>query len=254
MIRIEPMETLEAEPRQLALWDGVATARAADLSADELAQRLTSLTGRFAVVRFTENRATMLSFRQREGRLQVRVHRAFASASEVEILALARYLTSRDREAGRMLDTFLRQTRAAVATPSRPAPLRTQGRFFDLAVVHAQANTTYFHGACTSRITWGSAGSKRYRRSIQLGCYVRDDHLIRVHPSLDQDFVPRYYVDWIVFHELLHEVFGVDDVRGGRRSLHPPEFRACEESHPAHGIAKRWEHDNLHRLLRYRPR
>jgi hypothetical protein len=82
--------------------------------------------------------------------------------------------------------------------------------------------------------------------------YVADQGLIRIHPALDQAFVPRHYVAWIVFHELLHEVFGVEK-RGSRRCVHPPEFQAIEQTYPHYLACKTWEERNLHRLLRYRP-
>ena len=118
-------------------------------------------------------------------------------------------------------------------------------------MILTELNARYFHNASEARITWGASGTRRRRRSIQLGCYVGRERLIRIHPSLDQPFVPRHYVAWVVFHEMLHEVFGVEG-DGGRRSLHPPEFMAIEQSFPGYETCLRWEEANLDRLLRYR--
>ena len=77
-----------------------------------------------------------------------------------------------------------------------------------------------------------------------------DEQLIVIHPSLDQAFVPEYYVAWIVFHEMLHDVYGVEQKRH-RRVVHPPEFGVLEQSFPDFARAKDWEAHNLDRLLRF---
>ena len=38
-----------------------------------------------------------------------------------------------------------------------------------------------------------------------MGSYSVEDRLIRIHPTLDRPDVPRYYVAWIVYHEMLHQ-------------------------------------------------
>ncbi|MBC7795184.1 MAG: hypothetical protein H7Z43_15880 [Clostridia bacterium] len=199
-------------------------------------------------VTYTNNRSTMISFRERHGVLDVRLHRMFEEASEGIVAALALYLSGEDKRAGIALDAFIRTHQEAEPPP--PVVCQPTGRFHDLRALFDELNVTYFHGSCTSRITWGSAGGRRYRRSIQLGCYVRGEHLIRMHPSLDQSFVPRFYVAWIVFHEMLHEVFGVER-RGSRHAIHPPEFVAVEQTFPDYARCKAWEAQNLPRLLRF---
>ena len=197
---------------------------------------------------FTENSATMLSFREDGGGVRLRIHRMFAKASEEVLWALAVYLRDGDRDAGTIVDAFI-ETHGPDYV--RPVSLQPQGRFFHLQQIFDDLNQTYFHRACRARITWGKASSRRYRRSIQLGCYIDTDRLIRIHPCLDQAFVPRYYVAWVTFHEMLHEIFGVGTHGKKRRNLHPPEFLAIEESYPDYRLCKQWEAKNLYRLLKY---
>ena len=212
---------------------------------------LARYTGRAVRVTFTQNRSTMISYREKHGgALDIRLHQMFLEAPDGVLAALAVYLTGRDKRAAAVIDGFIRARQAEVPPPDvRCVPT---GRFHDLRALFDRLNATYFHGACVARITWGSAGSRRYRRSIQLGCYVRGESLIRVHPCLDQAFVPEFYVAWIVFHEMLHEVFGVER-HGTRHSIHPPEFVAIEQTYPDYARCKAWEEQNLPRLLRFRP-
>ena len=218
---------------------------------ESVARTLSRYTGRGIRCTFTHNRSTMISYRERPGgSLDIRLHHMFLDAPDPVLAALAVFLTGGDRRAAAVIDGFIRARQAEVPPPDvRCVP---QGRFHDLRALFDRLNATYFHGACVSRITWGSAGSRRYRRSIQLGCYVRSESLIRVHPCLDQAFVPEFYVAWIVFHEMLHEVFGVER-HGGRHSVHPPEFVAIEQTYPDYARCKAWEEQNLPRLLRFRP-
>lgn len=201
-------------------------------------------------IEFTANRSTMLSSREDGVVLTVRLHRSFIDAPEGVWRAVADYVGSRDQEAGCLLDAFIAQQ--ASLAPREPSELRPRGRCFDLEVLMAELNARFFHNASQARITWGSAGTRRRRRSIQLGCYIGTERLIRIHPCLDQSFVPRYYVAWVVFHEMLHEVFGVGG-HGRRRTLHPPEFAAVEQTFPEYQLCQRWEKENLDRLLRFRP-
>ena len=213
-----------------------------------VAHWLSRTIGRAVTLRYTKNRSTMLSFREDDSVLRVRLHRMFADATRGEMLALAAYLRDGDVEAGKVLDRFIRQHKDEFREPVTVQPV---GRFHHLQEMFDELNRDYFHDSCKAFITWGKAAARRRRRrSIQLGSYVSNERLIRIHPCLDQAFVPRYYVAWVIFHEMLHEVFGIEG-NHGRRSLHPPEFMAIEESYPDYIECKKWEEANIHRLLRY---
>ncbi len=215
----------------------------------ELARWLTSQLDRPVRLVFTNNRSTLLSYREEDEVLHVRLHRFFAAATAPVVSALARYLADDDRQAGRVIDAFVAEQAELMAfEPSHVEPV---GRFHHLGEILTELNRTYFHDACKVQITWGHAGRRRYRRSIQLGSYVSHEKLIRIHPCLDQAFVPQSYVAWVVFHEMLHEAYGIERNRG-RRSIHPPEFEALEESFPGYLECKQWEEENLHRLLGFR--
>lgn len=214
-----------------------------------LAQLLSRTVGKPVHLVLTNNRSTMMSSRTEHGVMKVRLHRMFLDAQPHEQQALAEYLAGRKTRAGKVIDAFIASRAPRIAHP--PSPTQPVGRFHNLLDIWGEQNASFFHDASQARITWGSSNTRRYRRTIQLGCYVAEEGLIRIHPALDQAFVPRHYIAWIVFHEMLHEVFGVEQ-RGGRRCVHPPEFMALEESHPDFAKCKKWEAENIHRLLRFR--
>jgi hypothetical protein len=62
--------------------------------------------------------------------------------------------------------------------------------------------------------------------------------------------VPRYFLESVVHHEMLHhEMGGVAD-RGGRTVYHTRAFREREARFPHHQQALAWEKENLPELLR----
>ena len=68
---------------------------------------------------------------------------------------------------------------------------------------------------------------------------------------LDDPAVPRYVVEAVVYHELLHADMP-PEVRGGKRYFHTPEFRRRERLYRNLGRAERWIGEHLSELLRAR--
>jgi hypothetical protein len=125
--------------------------------------------------------------------------------------------------------------------------LRPQGRVHDLAKLLDDARA-HLEEPVEAAVTWGQYG-RAPNRSLRLGsCEVGDPAVIRIHPVLDHETVPDWFVSFVLFHELLHVVFPPTRV-GGRRVVHPAALRRAEAKHPDFGRATSWEHDNVGRLL-----
>ena len=129
--------------------------------------------------------------------------------------------------------------------------LQTHGLHHDLRALFDGLNSRYFRGQICAGITWGrrrASGLPRSHRSVKMGSYAVEDRLIRIHPLLDRPFVPRYYVEWIIYHEMLHEVHDMPIV-DGRRVYHTPEFRRAEALFERYAEAVLWERTMVHKLL-----
>jgi len=208
-------------------------------------------------VTLTDNRHTMISVRRdhsRGPRYRVRLHHMFADADPIVTRALARYIGSNDPAASRVLGTFIdaqqHRVRALARVPHTPT-LETRGRHFDLQQMYDDLNDRYFAGTISARITWGQrCGRPRRRNSIKMGSYSVEERLIRVHRSLDRAFVPRYFVEWIVYHEMLHQVHQAALVNG-RRQFHTPAFLADEARFEHYQRARAWERAHLDEILTY---
>ena len=222
-----------------------------------LLRRLRSRGAPKVSIRVTDNVHTMLSFKRRAGHLEVRLHHMFLAAPAPVIDALARYIRGDDPNASTVLDRFIRRHRWLIRrvpphVRRKRVPIRSKGTHHDLAEIIARLERT-LGGSVDCEITWGPAPAVRLpRSSIKLGSYSADSRLIRIHPALDQAFVPRYFVEWIVFHEMLHHVHGISR-RGGKRCVHTERFCEDERRFPEYERARAWERDHLDRLLAWQP-
>jgi hypothetical protein len=204
-------------------------------------------------VTLTDNVRTMLSSRQGDRLLEVRLHRMFLRADPKTRRAVAAVLDG-DRSARRVLQRFIASHRTQIRRRKRVIRLRPAGNRFDLKQILEGVRASYFPGVAEDevRIGWSRRppASRRQRRSIRLGTYVREPApIIRIHPRLDREEVPEFFVAFVVFHELLHHA--IPPRREGHRMLyHPPEFQRLERLHPDYDRATAWEKANLDLLLR----
>jgi len=98
-----------------------------------------------------------------------------------------------------------------------------RGRVYDLEAIFETLNTKYFHGLLARpNMTW----SRDHARN-SLGHYDPAHNAIVVSRVFDRPQVPRYAVEYIVYHEMLHLNHPVK-LRGSRRCVHPAEFAAEE--------------------------
>lgn len=199
----------------------------------------------------TDNRSTMVSFQRSPSGLRLRIHHMFLDAPPEVVQALADYAGRGSERASALIDGYIRarQERIRATRNSNSGPLEPRGRCFDLSQVFDSLNGRFFGGEIRARIGWGRAPGKRRRKSIRLGVYDHQLREIRIHPALDAPSVPLFFVEFIVFHEMLHQVFP-STVKDLRRVHHPRVFRERERQFPLYAEALRWERENLSTLLR----
>lgn len=217
----------------------------------------------------TDNRRRMLSSKRGRHRLEVRIHHMFMGCDAATVQAIADLLgggAGVRKQARAQIQAYIRQNRDAISFEPTEDELHTRGEHFNLATVLDEVVDGLVAPMRADllalgeiHITWGrrSQGS----RSIRFGSYDFDRKLIRIHPALDRDWVPRYFVAFIVYHELLHALFpptsgcaaGFDGADSStprkRRSVHTPEFNAMERRFPDYKKAMRWEAANLRKIL-----
>ncbi|PID38446.1 MAG: hypothetical protein CSB49_05555 [Proteobacteria bacterium] len=228
--------------------------------AQGLTQRLMRRLGHGSLdLALTDNRSVMITVRRDAPRrhYDVRVHHLFCDAPEEIVDALARYIVLDDRKASRALGRYIDFNDHRIREPSedskaarREVQLRTEGKHHDLQATFNVLNERYFKGEVSAGITWGrNAARGKARSSVRLGSYTVEERLIRIHPGLDQGWIPPVYLQWVVFHEMLHAVLPIPTVNG-RRQFHTRAFNEAEARFEGIAEARTWEHRHLPQLLR----
>jgi hypothetical protein len=219
--------------------------------AERLAVRLSRDLGMPVRLSVTDNRSTMVSFRRAPNNLRLRLHHMFLDAPEGVVRAIADYAGRGRSRAGPVLDDYIRGRQPLIRQErhAKESDLNPVGRCFDLSSIFERLNAEHFQGGIRAKIGWGRMPGKRRRKSIRLGVYDHQTREIRIHPALDRAEVPAYFVEFIVFHEMLHQPFPSSN-GSGRRVHHPRAFRDREKAFPLYAAALRWEKQNLRVLLK----
>ncbi len=221
------------------------------LDAPSLEAALAHAAGKPVRLVLTDNRSVLLSFRREEGVLQLRLHQMFLHAPDAVVTALAKNLRRRGRAAGGEVRRFMNANLHRVRrSPRTMPPLVTAGRAHDLDAVYGDINRRFFQGSLDVPITWGRGVGRARRGGLTFGSYDPVLALIRIHPVLDRPEVPRYFIESVVHHEMLHHQLGGVPDRAGRTVYHTRAFREAEACFPRHQDALAWEKKNLSLLLR----
>jgi len=102
-----------------------------------------------------------------------------------------------------------------------------EGRYYNLEEVFDSLNLRFFGGLLgRPDLTWSEHLAKR-----SLGHYDATHNTIVVSRVFDRPSSPRYAVEYLLYHEMLHLKHPVRR-RGLRRCVHPPEFKADERQFP----------------------
>jgi predicted metal-dependent hydrolase len=179
------------------------------------------------------------TIRLRDGRLLVRLSDLLEGAPETVLQAIAhillakmyrkpidrahasryrRYVSSHHMTAKAHLVRQVRG-RKRIASP--------QGRVYDLEVIFEELNVRFFHGLLARpQMTWSSEDARN-----RLGHYDPAHNAIVISRAFDHPRVPRYALEYIVYHEMLHLKHPVK-LRGSRRCVHSTEFQAEEKLFP----------------------
>lgn len=104
---------------------------------------------------------------------------------------------------------------------------RADGEHYHLEEIFDDLNRRFFHGLMARpRMTWSGNHSRQ-----SLGHYDPAHNTIVISRIFDQPQVPRYAVEYLVYHEMLHLRHPVK-LRGSRRCVHSREFQQEEKLFP----------------------
>ncbi len=195
-------------------------------------------------IRFRRFTSLNTTIRLREGRLHVRLSDLLENAPESVMAALAHILLAklyRKPIAPAAMDRYRRYTQSEAVLKQSERIRQTRGRkristarghVWDLEEVFESVNQRFFHGLMgRPTLTWSAHVARR-----MLGHYDAAHNTIVVSRIFDRPGTPRYAIEYLLYHEMLHLKHPVK-VRAGRRCVHSREFQAEERLFPELDLA-----------------
>jgi len=179
------------------------------------------------------------TIRLREGKLLVRLSDLLEGAPDAILRAIAHILLAKmyrqpiDRGQAARYRKYIasheivRKTHLVRQMRGRKKLRPARGHFFDLDAIFEDLNTRFFHGLMARpRMSWSQTKTRRI-----LGHYDPAHNAIIISRIFDHPAIPRYVLEYIVYHEMLHLKHPVR-LRGSRRCVHSAEFQAEEKLFP----------------------
>lgn len=190
------------------------------------------------------------TIRRRQDSLWVRLSDAFSEAPREILCALAQILLRkllhlRSSIADRQLyqrylhsHPMMAEIAHLRASRGRLSPPGKEGKFYNLEEIWNSLNSRYFDNRLQNlTVQWSKKAGKS-----RLGYYRENVHCIVISRSLDHPAIPRYVVEFVVYHEMLHAIIPPISM-GNRRVVHSEQFheqeRLFEQSSAAIGFLKK---------------
>lgn len=222
------------------------------MSSSAIHTTLQQLTGRELDLYFHTNRVTYLAVYERP-RLTVRLHQQFLSAPEPVLFSLAHFIQGRRGDETIPLKKFVYESILSATTCIAPAPQQATlhaGVKYNLHDLYSKLNQKYFGNQLAIQVTWfGNKKRKLPTRSMQIGLFDDFSQTAKVHSLLDSSLVPKYVVEYVLFHEMIHAVCPTEVDSKGHVRVHTAAFKKKEKEYPHHLKAENWLKENLHRLF-----
>jgi predicted metal-dependent hydrolase len=187
------------------------------------------------------------TIRLRQGRVLVRLSDLLEGAPETVLYAILHILLAKlyrkpidPRQSARYRKftgshAMSRKTHLIRQLRGRKRIEGPRGDHYHLEEIFDDLNRRFFHGLLARPLmTWSSNHSRR-----TLGHYDPAHNTIVVSRVLDHPAVPRYAMDYLVYHEMLHLRHPVK-MRGSRRCVHSQAFREDEKLFPHLEQAKKY--------------
>lgn len=220
-----------------------------NVSSEQLQQKLARHLNFKLDLVINENRTIMLNML---GRRRLSIHRMFVDAPDDVICAVASYVRGKEKKKTQLVLRTYIQSRLETLDYSHRVnrqKLHTKGKVYNLQEIYNALNLVYFGGKLDLGITWYGMWGKKRRQRVTFGEYHDSLKLIKIHRMLDDTFFPPYFVSFVVYHEMLHNIIrGHKDQRGLFR-VHTQEFKRRERAYHDYERAMAWEKRNKEKIF-----
>ena len=190
-------------------------------------------------VRFRRFTSLNTTIRLREGQIFVSLSDLLEGAQESVIRAIAHILLAKlyKKPVDPMQNVRYKRFASSAAVTRQTELIRgsrgskrftgPEGRFYNLEEVFDSLNLRFFGGLLgRPELTWSEHMARR-----SLGHYDAAHNTIVVSRVFDRPSSPRYAIEYLLYHEMLHLKHPVR-MRGLRRCVHSREFKHDEKQFP----------------------
>jgi len=187
----------------------------------------------------TDNSTSMISVRKNKKKYFVRMHWIFLNADSLLLEEITSFIkTSKGKTP--LINQFVKNNMHNIKNnPRKKTVLQSRGRYHGLQEIYDELNNKYFENRIMADIGWGRK-SPRSSKKQTIGSYSKEANTILINPVLDRRYVPKYYIQFVVYHEMLHCDIG-ENISEKRRSIHPKEFKRRERIFEQYDKAVSWE-------------
>ncbi len=220
---------------------------------EALHDQLSHISGLKLNIILNENHSTMLSVLDRKkDSARISLHRMFLEAPEEVLTAVADFIRGKQQKRKNTTRSTIQdyiQTNLKKFDYSHrinDRVLISKGYAYDLKKIYQMLNDKYFNEQLDLSITWFGKRSKCTTSRITFGQYHEPLKLIKINRMLDNKRFPDYFVSFVVYHEMLHDVHPPYIDSSGINRIHSEEFKLQEQRFEFFAKAKHWE--NKHRF------
>jgi hypothetical protein len=218
------------------------------------AQRLAEALARLArpvALRFNNNRRILISLRGGGPRpLVLSIHPGLLGYP-LALADLPAWVARGGRRPSPAIYAALEGLGRVVASAERPQDPRIEleplGAPLDLEAAFRAVHAAYFPNLSLPSVAWARRGGRRRPRHLRFASYRARPPRVLVSRRLDQPWVAREYVRFVLYHELCHHALAMEPRRGD--TAHGPRFRSLERQFPDYPLLVRWERQQLGRFI-----
>lgn len=202
-------------------------------------------------VKINDNHSTMLSVKWGRDCTKVSLHRLFLEAPKNIMDALTCHILQENSRVAPLVKAYIEDRLKEIdySNTIDKAKLNTQGIVYDLQGIYDEINDEYFGNEIDLKITWFGNRHTKNRSRLTFGLYHQALRLIKINKMMDTEKFPQFFVEYVVYHEMLHHLCPSYYDFSGKHKVHTREFKAEEKKFKHFEKAKKWLKANSPKLF-----
>ncbi|MFI5344271.1 MAG: SprT-like domain-containing protein [Chlamydiales bacterium] len=216
-----------------------------------LQERLENRVGTKLQLKINDNRSTMLSVKWEPDCTKVSLHRMFLQAPQNVMQALTCYLKGEHKILSPSIKAYIEVNLQKLDYSHELdfSKLQARGKVYNLQAIYDKLNRMYFGNSLKLHITWFGKIRKSSCNRITFGLYYDPLKLIKINRLLDHKRFPDYFIEYVVYHEMLHYACPTYVDENGQKHIHSKAFKARERKFKSFDLSQQWMRKNQQTLF-----